>query len=63
MIDIQHQKPAKTVSVQISSETNEDLVRSAKCGGRSKSQEIVLRLKHHLILFPDLPKEALPESY
>lgn len=54
---------AKSITVLLNGDVNDDLTRSAKAGKRSKAKELMLRVKHHLELFPELPKEALPESF
>lgn len=60
---IKPRTPGKNVSVFLNGDVNDGLVKSSKAGHRSKSKEIMLRLKHHLELFPELPQEALPETY
>ncbi len=60
---IKPRTPGKNVTVFLNGDVNDDLVRSAKAGKRSKTKELMLRLKHHLELFPELPSEALPDTY
>lgn len=62
-LDMKYRSQGKTVSVFLNGDINDELTKSAKAGKRSKSKELVLRLKHHLELFPELPQEALPETY
>lgn len=63
VLDIKNRSPGKTVTVFLNGDVNDDLVRSAKAGKRSKAKELMLRVKHHLELFPELPPEALPEHF
>ncbi|RXJ10729.1 TraY domain-containing protein [Lelliottia nimipressuralis] len=65
MTDIEYKprSPGKNVTVFLNGDVNDDLVRSAKAGKRSKTKELILRVKHHLELFPELPPEALPDTY
>lgn len=63
VLDIKNRSPGKTVTVFLNGDVNDDLVRSAKAGKRSKAKELMLRVKHHLELFPELPPEALPENF
>lgn len=62
-LDMKYRSQGKTVSVFLNGDINDELTKSAKAGKRSKSKELVLRLKHHLELFPELPQDALPETY
>lgn len=62
-IEFKHRSPGKTVTVFLNGDVNDDLMRSAKAGKRSKTKELMLRVKHHLELFPELPEEALPDTY
>lgn len=55
--------PGRTITVFLNGDVNDDLTRSAKAAKHSKAKELMLRVKHHLELFPELPKEALPESF
>lgn len=62
-IEFKHRSPGKNVTVFLNGDVNDDLTRSAKAGKRSKTKELMLRVKHHLELYPELPEEALPDAY
>lgn len=62
-LDIKHRSPGKNVTVFLNGDVNDELTRSAKAGKRSKKEELMLRVKHHLELFPELPPEALPDTF
>ncbi|MCS5452322.1 TraY domain-containing protein [Enterobacter huaxiensis] len=61
--EIKIRSPGKNVTVFLNGDVNDALTHSAKAGKRSKGKELMLRVKHHLELYPDLPQEALPDSF
>ncbi|WP_440862644.1 TraY domain-containing protein [Symbiopectobacterium purcellii] len=53
--------PGKAVFVRLDDSTNERLIKAKNRSGRSKSNELTVRLKDHLERFPDFYNAELTE--
>lgn len=62
-LDFHFRSRGKTLTIFLNGDINDELTKSAKAGKRSKSKEMLLRLKHHLELFPEFPQDALSDIY